>query len=122
MVLPTSKKKKKVYILFGNRELFAGWIILWASADIVQLFCFRLWAFAGLLLEWALASVDIFPFIFFLFLEQVVVYNATCFLVLAVSSFKVPELGQGGKGLISTSIINNKPYLLYSLDKFSANI
>jgi len=50
------------------------------------------------------------------------VYNATCFSVLAVSSFKVPELGQGGKGLISTSIINNEPYLLYSLDKFPANI
>jgi len=69
-----------------------------------------------------LALVDIFPFIFFLFLEQVVVYNATCFSALAVSSFKVLELGQGDKGLISTSIINNRPYLLYSLDKFSANM
>ena len=68
------------------------------------------------------ASVDIFPFYIFPHLEQVVVYNATCFLILAVSSFKVPELGQGGKGLISTGIINNEPYLLYSLDKFPANI
>ena len=49
-------------------------------------------------------------------------YNATCFSVLTVLSFKVSELSQGGKGLISTGIINNRPYLLYSLDKFSANM